>query len=81
MVDLEPLIVAEDVEEVRKLLHRHVSYTGSTVAGQILKQWDATQPKFVKVIPKDYKRAINAMKRAQFEGIPWEQAVMEGAHG
>ena len=81
MVDLEPLIADEDVEEVKELLRRHVSYTRSAVAGQILKQWDATQPKFVKVMPKDYKRAINAMKRAQLEGIPWEQAVMEGAHG
>jgi glutamate synthase domain-containing protein 3 len=37
--------------------------------------------KFVKVMPRDYKRALNAMKRAQAEGIPWEVAVMEGAHG
>jgi glutamate synthase (NADPH/NADH) large chain len=38
-------------------------------------------PKFVKVVPRDYRRALAAMKRAQEEGIPWEQAVMEGAHG
>jgi glutamate synthase (ferredoxin) len=81
MVDLEPLIVDEDAEEVKELLRRHLSYTGSMVAEQILNRWDVKQPKFVKVIPKDYKRAINAMKRAQLEGIPWERAVMEGAHG
>ena len=46
-----------------------------------LKNWEATQPKFVKVMPRDYKRALNAMRRAQAEGIPWEVAVMEGAHG
>jgi len=33
------------------------------------------------VIPKDYKRAMAAMKRAESEGIPWEEAVMMGAHG
>jgi glutamate synthase (NADPH/NADH) large chain len=81
MVDLEPLITDEDVEEVKELLRRHIHYTGSTVAERILRQWEAMQPKFVKVMPKDYKRAINAMKRAQLEGIPLEQAVMEGAHG
>jgi glutamate synthase (ferredoxin) len=81
MVDLEPLIADEDVEEVKELLRRHIRYTKSTVAERVLKQWDAMQPKFVKVMPKDYKRAINAMKRAQLEGIPWEQAVMVGAHG
>ncbi len=81
MVDLEPLIADEDVEEVKELLRRHVRYTQSTVAERVLHQWDTLQPKFVKVMPKDYKRVINAIKRAQMEGIPWEQAAMVGAHG
>jgi len=81
MVDVEPLVVDEDVREVRELLRRHVRYTQSTVAEGILAQWGKTQPKFVKVMPRDYKRALDAMKRAQEEGIPWEKAVMEGAHG
>jgi len=81
MVDLEPLAAEEDVDEVQELLRRHVRYTQSPVAERALKNWDATQPKFVRVMPRDYKRALNAMKRAQAEGIPWEVAVMEGAHG
>ena len=81
MVDLEPLIVDEDIEEVKGLLRRHVRHTGSAVAERILRNWEAMESKFVKVTPRDYKRAINAMKRAQEEGIPWEQAVMVGAHG
>ena len=66
---------------MKELLRRHIRYTQSTVAERVLKQWDAMQPKFVKVMPKDYKRVINAIKRAQAEGIPWEQAAMVGAHG
>ena len=81
MVDVEPLVADEDVREVRELLRRHVRYTQSTVAEGILARWGKTQPKFVKVMPRDYRRALNAMKRAQEEGIPWEKAVMEGAHG
>ncbi|NJD69011.1 MAG: glutamate synthase subunit alpha, partial [candidate division NC10 bacterium] len=81
MVDIEPLEAAEDIEEIRSLLHRHVHYTGSTVADRILKDWQAMEARFVKVIPKDYKRAMKALKRAELEGIPWEQAVMVGAHG
>ncbi len=81
MVDVEPLVVDEDVSEVRELLRRHVRYTRSPVAEGILARWGKTQPKFLKVMPRDYKRALNAMKRAQEEGIPWEKAVMEGAHG
>jgi glutamate synthase (ferredoxin) len=81
MVDVEPLVEDEDVREVRELLRRHVRYTQSTVADRILSRWGKTQPLFVKVMPRDYRRALNAMKRAQEEGIPWEKAVMEGAHG
>ena len=81
MVDVEPLVADEDVREVRELLRRHARYTQSTVAEGILARWGKTQPKFVKVMPRDYKRSLNAMKRAQEEGIPWEKAVMEGAHG
>ncbi|MDE2060034.1 MAG: glutamate synthase large subunit [candidate division NC10 bacterium] len=81
MVDIEPLGAEEDIEEVQELLNRHLHYTGSAVADRILKHWQAIEAKFVKVIPKDYKRAMKALKRAELEGIPWEQAVMVGAHG
>ena len=81
MVDLEPLAEAPDIEEVRDLLARHLSYTRSAVAERILADWPGHQPRFVKVMPRDYRRALMAMKRAEAAGIPWEQAVMEGAHG
>jgi glutamate synthase domain-containing protein 3 len=78
---LEPLVRDEDVQEVRELLRRHVRYTESAVAAEILTDWAAVQSRFVKVMPRDYKRALAAMERARAEGIPWERAVMEGAHG
>jgi len=81
MVDVERLISAEDVEVVRALLREHVRHTGSSVAQRLLQKWDAAQRSFVKVMPRDYKRALDAMKRAETEGISWERAVMEGAHG
>jgi glutamate synthase (ferredoxin) len=81
MVDVEPLVRDEDVQEVRELLGRHVRYTESAVAAGLLVDWGAAQPRFVKVMPRDYKRALAAIERARAEGIPWERAVMEGAHG
>jgi glutamate synthase (NADPH/NADH) large chain len=81
MVDLEPLVRPDDVEEVRDLLRRHVRYTQSAVAEKLLAEWGRVQPRFIKVMPRDYKRALEAMRRAEEQGIPWEQAVMEGAHG
>ena len=80
-MQLEALRNEEDVEEVKDLISRHLRYTNSKVAERVLIHWDELQPKFVKVMPKDYKRALLAMTRARKEGIPWEIAVMEGAGG
>ncbi len=81
MVDLEPLEAQDDQEGVRDLIRKHAQCTQSTRAKKVLANWDHMLPKFVKVMPRDYKRALSAMRRAQEEGIPWEQAVMVGAHG
>jgi glutamate synthase (ferredoxin) len=81
MVELEALAEGEDVETVKDLLNRHVRYTQSTVAKKILAKWRTMQPKFVKVMPKDYKRILVAIRKAENTGIPVDQAVMEAAHG
>jgi glutamate synthase domain-containing protein 3 len=66
---------------VRDLLRRHVRYTGSTLAQKQLDRWKSVQSKFVKVMPKDYKRVLAAITKARQTGVPEEQAVMEAAHG
>ena len=81
MVELEALVAPDDAGEVKDLIRKHVKYTGSTVGESILERWEECQAKFVKIMPKDYKRALTAMKRAEEMGISWEKAVMEGAHG
>jgi glutamate synthase (ferredoxin) len=81
MVDLEPLVEEEDVELVKDLIMRHILYTKSSLGERVLIHWDELQPRFVKIYPRDYRRAMMAMKKAQEQGIPWEEAVMEGAHG
>jgi glutamate synthase (NADPH) large chain len=80
MVEIETLS-ADDAAEVKELLKRHVHYTSSTVAQKLLANWNATQQKFVKVIPKDYKRVLAAITKARQTGVPEDQAVMEAAHG
>ena len=81
MVYLEDLIEDEDIQAVQAMLSQHVEHTGSTVAEQILQHWDQYQSKFIKVMPKDYKRVLAAIKRAQAEGTSIDEAVMEAAHG
>jgi len=81
MVDLEAVETDDDEQTVKGLLKNHLRYTQSAVAQSILDRWDANKEKFVKVMPKDYKRVLEAKEMAKRTGIPEEQAVMEAAHG
>jgi glutamate synthase domain-containing protein 2/glutamate synthase domain-containing protein 1/glutamate synthase domain-containing protein 3 len=81
MVDLEPLVDTDDVETVKDLLARHIRHTQSPVAARLLVEWGRSQQKFVKVIPKDYKRVLAAIKKAQETGISMDDAIMASAHG
>jgi glutamate synthase domain-containing protein 2/glutamate synthase domain-containing protein 1/glutamate synthase domain-containing protein 3 len=65
MVELEPLDEADDIDFVRTMLRRHVRYTRSSLAANLLANWDAARERFVKVIPRDYKRVLIAEARAR----------------
>jgi glutamate synthase domain-containing protein 3 len=58
MVDLEPLDLPEDIEFVKGLVERHVAYTNSPKGQWVLDHWDDMLPKFIKVFPKELKRAL-----------------------
>jgi glutamate synthase (NADPH/NADH) large chain len=76
MVDLEPLTDREEIEEILALIQRHAVYTGSGRAKNILADWDRCLPRFVKVIPRDYKRVLEALKRVEQAGVKGEDAFM-----
>ena len=77
MVDLLPLSDAEDLAEVRELIDRHVEYTDSSLGREILSDWDVSAQRFVKVFPRDYRRVLEAVDRAQQAGLTGDEAVME----
>jgi glutamate synthase (ferredoxin) len=79
MVDLEALDRAEEIQLVRDLIERHVRHTGSAYARKILADWLGLQPRFVKVMPKDYKRILLAEARARAEGREPTFAELVGA--
>ena len=81
MVDLDSLDEDEDLVTVKTLLTKHADYTQSAVAKNILNNWSKYQSKFIKVMPKDYKRVLAAIKKAKAEGTSVDDAVMEAAHG
>jgi len=62
MVDLEEVTEAEEAIELKERIERHHEYTGSQTAKEILTNWKANLPKFIKVMPRDFKRAMVEMK-------------------
>ncbi len=76
MVELEKLADPDETEMVWKLVQRHQTYTKSERAATVLKNWQGLTPKFVKVIPKDYKRVLQAMKRVKEQGLSGDEAIM-----
>jgi glutamate synthase (ferredoxin) len=76
MVGLEPLQDPEEIEQVWKLVQRHQAYTHSALAVRLLANWQQTVAKFVKVMPKDYKRVLQSLRRVKELGLSGEQAIM-----
>lgn len=76
MVDIESLSNDEDINEVKAMIEKHIHYTGSKLAERIMNQWEQKVDKFVKVIPKDYKRMILKIKEANNAGLAGEEALM-----
>jgi glutamate synthase (ferredoxin) len=76
MAALEKLEDPTEIEEVRQMIVRHGEYTKSARAAQVLASWAAMTPKFVKVMPKDYKRMLDEIKKAHASGLSGEEALM-----
>jgi glutamate synthase (NADPH) large chain len=80
MVDLDPLD-DEDRSVLFDIVTAHAETTGSAVARRLLADWDLEVERFVKVMPKDYKRVLEAARQAQEQGVPVLEAIMAAAHG
>ncbi|MFZ6004118.1 MAG: glutamate synthase large subunit [Actinomycetota bacterium] len=80
MVDLEAL-ENDDATWLRSVLRSHVDTTGSTVAATILERWHTEVRRFKKVMPRDYKRVLDAAQLAEENGLDVNEAIMAAAHG
>jgi len=84
MVGLEPVHEHEDLDLIQGLLQRHVEYTGSTVALRILEGWPELATKFVKVMPREYRRVLeerrveSERRQAESSGNLPPEAVVRG---
>ncbi|RKX76176.1 MAG: glutamate synthase subunit alpha, partial [Spirochaetes bacterium] len=62
MVDIEPVVEKEDILVLKTLIERHVEYTDSLVGTRILDSWEESLPSFVKVMPIEYRRALEIIR-------------------
>ena len=69
MVDLFPVQDPKDILELRYLIEKHVKYTQSTVAENVLKNWDSVLPQFIKVYPRDYRRVLEEAEAIKSSGL------------
>jgi glutamate synthase (ferredoxin) len=75
MVGLESLEDPEEIADLRELIQNHVNYTQSVKGQAVLANWEGNIPKFVKVMPKDYKRVLQAIKNALEAGLSGDDAL------
>ncbi len=76
MVNLFSVEEEEDVAELKELIQKHFGYTGSTVAKEVLDNWNTILPQFVKVYPNDYRRVLEEAKGVAEEDLPVEEEVV-----
>jgi glutamate synthase domain-containing protein 2/glutamate synthase domain-containing protein 1/glutamate synthase domain-containing protein 3 len=77
LVELEPVTDADD-EELRGLITEHAARTGSLVARKLLATWERERERFIKVMPRDYKRVLE-QRRAEAQAAEGAAAEPAGA--
>ncbi len=80
-VDLESIWRKEDQRILYDLISRHEMWTGSRQARQILDNWQETAGKFVKVMPIDYRKALERLREREQvgdEATPATEEVFRG---
>ena len=74
-VELEPLN-DQDLRDAEDMLRRHAVYTHSARAWRLLALWEETAGKLLKVMPKDYRRVLEELEKAEATGLAGEEALM-----
>ena len=76
MSDLESLTDPDEIAEVKTMIERHVEYTDSALAREMLSSWKGVAERFVKVMPRDYRKILDAIDEAEAEGLEGDEATL-----
>lgn len=67
LVELSPVEDRADIQELQEMINNHLTYTHSDLAAEILTNWEEYLPRFVKVIPFEYKKVLEMQKIRELE--------------
>ena len=84
LVDLSGVVDPATQDELREVVRQHVEETGSLVAAALLRGWQSALGRFTQVMPRDYRRVLDARAEAQRAGLDEQGTtarMMEAAHG
>ena len=74
--DYHPDMTRFDEPRLRGLIERHLHYTGSFVARRMLDDWENRVERFVKIMPIDYRRALEEMRREEASDLELAEAAL-----
>ncbi len=83
LVELGP-VTPEAAVELEGMVRRHFEETGSTVAEELLADWETSLTRFTEVVPTDYRKSLEAKAKAEADGLDeaaTANAMMEALHG
>jgi glutamate synthase (NADPH/NADH) large chain len=78
LVDVEPM-TSQHAEVLRAILDEHLQLTGSAVAAELLADFGRAPARFSVIMPRDFKRVLQATSRARAAGEDVDEAVMAAA--
>jgi glutamate synthase (ferredoxin) len=78
MVNVYQLIECgdEEINSVKSRIEKHVALTGSKRGQSILDNWESASAKFMKIMPQDYERVLEAQERAKERGLQGDDAIL-----
>ena len=74
--DYHPDMTRFDEARLRGLVERHLHYTGSDVARRMLDDWENRVERFVKIMPVDYRRALEDLRREEESGLALAEVAL-----
>jgi glutamate synthase (NADPH/NADH) large chain len=83
LVELAP-VKDEAAAELEKMVRRHLEETGSTVAEELLADWETSLTRFTEVMPRDFRKVLEVKAKCEADGLDeaaTDRAVMEALHG